>query len=80
VVVVASDRSWLRAVVDGATVFEGFLSAGDRQTWESRRQISLRIGNASALDVSVNGQSLGRLGNPGDVVDKTFTAGGPSSP
>src|SRR5579885_991011 len=77
-VVVATDRSWVRTVADGTTVFEGFLSAGDRQTWEARRTLTIRIGNASALDLTVNGYPLGRLGNPGDVVEKSFTAGSPA--
>ncbi|HLW46221.1 MAG TPA: RodZ domain-containing protein [bacterium] len=68
----ATDRSWVRVVSDGAVVFEGFVSAGDHQTWQGR-QVSVRIGNASALDLSVNGRPVGRLGNPGDVVDRTFT-------
>ncbi len=81
-VVVATDRSWVRTVADGVTVYEGFLSAGDRQVWEARRQITIRIGNASALDVTVNGHALGRLGKPGDVVDRTFiaTASTPARP
>jgi len=71
--VVATDRSWVRAVADGVTVFEGFLSAGDLQTWEAQRQLTVRVGNASALSLTVNGRPVGRLGNPGDVVDETFT-------
>lgn len=71
----ATDRSWVRVVSDGSVVFEGFVSAGDHQTWQGR-QVSIRVGNASALDLSVNGKPIGRLGNPGDVVDRTF-AGGP---
>jgi cytoskeleton protein RodZ len=80
VVVVATDRTWVKVVADGATVFEGFMSAGTRQDWEARRELSLKAGNAGGLDVSVNGRSLGRLGNPGDAVDKTFTAVGTVSP
>ncbi len=80
VVIVATDRTWVRVVADGVTVFEGFMSAGTRQAWEARRELSLKAGNAGGLDVSVNGRSLGRLGNPGDAVDKTFTAGGAASP
>jgi len=76
--VVASDRSWVRAVADGVTVYEGFLSAGDHQVWEAHRTLTLKIGNASALDVTVNGHSLGRLGNPGDVVDKSFSVTAPA--
>jgi cytoskeleton protein RodZ len=74
VTAVATDRSWVRAVADGVTVFEGFLSAGDQQVWQAKRQVTLRIGNASALTLTVNGRSVGRLGNPGDVVDETYTA------
>ena len=76
VAVDATDRTWLRVVADGSVVFEGFMSAGDHQAWQGQNQVSLRVGNASALDVAVNGQALGRLGNPGDVVDRTFTAAG----
>jgi cytoskeleton protein RodZ len=72
----ATDRSWVRVVSDGSVVFEGFVSAGDHQTWQGR-QVSIRVGNASALDLSVNGKPIGRLGNPGDVVDRTFTATNP---
>jgi cytoskeleton protein RodZ len=70
----ATDRSWVRVVSDGSVVFEGFLSAGDHQVWQGRHQLTIRVGNASALDLTVNRQPLGRLGNPGDVVDRTFTS------
>jgi cytoskeleton protein RodZ len=80
VVAVASDRSWVRTVADGVTVFEGFLSAGDRQAWQAHHQLTIRVGNASALSLTVNGRALGVLGRPGDVVDKTFVAGTPVSP
>ncbi|HEV2440201.1 MAG TPA: RodZ domain-containing protein [bacterium] len=75
----ATDRSWVRVVSDGSVVYEGFLSAGDHQVWQGQHQVSVRVGNASALDLSVNGQSVGRLGNPGDVVDRTFSSGGPGA-
>jgi len=74
-VVVASGRSWVRAVADGKTVFEGFLNAGDRQTWDAAHAITVRTGSASFIEISVNGQSLGRLGGSGQVVERTFSAG-----
>ncbi len=77
VAAVATDRSWVRAVADGVTVFEGFLSAGDQQVWQAKRQLTLRIGNASAISLTVNGRPVGRLGNPGDVVDETYTGSAP---
>jgi cytoskeleton protein RodZ len=78
----ATDRTWVRVVSDGSVVFEGFVSAGDHEMWHGR-QVTIRVGNASALDVSVNGKPIGRLGNPGDVVDRTFSgnpARAPSAP
>ncbi len=77
VAAIATDRSWVRAVADGITVFEGFLSAGDQQVWQAKRQLSVRIGNASAVSLTVNGRPVGRLGNPGDVVDETYTGTAP---
>ena len=80
VVAVATDRAWVRVVADGVLVFEGYMSAGTRQAWEAKREITLKVGNASGLEVSVNGQPLGRLGNPGDVVDRTFRSGDSGNP
>jgi cytoskeletal protein RodZ len=76
----ATDRSWVRVVSDGSVVFEGFLSAGDHQAWQGQHQVTVRVGNASALDLSVNGQAVGRLGNPGDVAERTFSTGGRAAP
>jgi cytoskeleton protein RodZ len=75
----ATDRTWVRVVSDGAVVFEGFVSAGEHETWQGR-QVSIRVGNASALDLSLNGKPIGRLGNPGDVVDRTFSANPTATP
>lgn len=75
VVVVASGYSWVRTVADGTTVYEGFLNAGDKQVWEAKRSLTVKVGNASAVDLSVNGRSVGRLGGPGDVYEHTFSAG-----
>ncbi len=80
VVVVANDRTWVRAIADGVIVYDGFVSPGERQAWGARHQVVIRVGNASALDVTVNGLSLGRFGTSTDVAERTFTAGTPTSP
>jgi cytoskeleton protein RodZ len=77
VVVAASGHSWVRTVADGTTVFEGFLNTGDKQVWEAKRTLTVKVGNASAVDLSLNGKSLGRLGTPGEVYEHTFSAGPP---
>jgi cytoskeleton protein RodZ len=80
VVVVANDRTWVRTVADGVTVYDGFVSPGERQAWGARRQIVIRVGNGSAVEVTVNGLSLGKFGTSSDVAERTFTAGAPTSP
>jgi cytoskeleton protein RodZ len=78
VVVMASGTSWVRTVADGATVFEGFLNPGDKQIWRASRILTVRVGNASVVDITLNGRSLGRLGGPGQVYEHTFLAGTPT--
>lgn len=73
VVLAAEDVSWLRVVADGRRVFEGFIRAGERREWEAIRQLNVIIGNAGGVRVQVNGQDLGVLGAPGEVVRRTFT-------
>ncbi|HYM90032.1 MAG TPA: RodZ domain-containing protein [bacterium] len=75
IVVMASGYSWVRAVVDGTTVFEGFLNAGDKQAWEAAHDLTVKVGNAGAIEVSVNGRSLGRLGGSGQVIERTLSVG-----
>jgi cytoskeleton protein RodZ len=79
VIVTASAYSWVRTVADGATVFEGFVNAGDKQVWAAKRTLTVKVGNASAVDISLNGKSLGRLGAAGEVYEHTFSTG-PATP
>ncbi|MDQ7857368.1 MAG: helix-turn-helix domain-containing protein [Armatimonadota bacterium] len=71
----ATGRSWLRVVVDGQEVFVGFITGGERRRWEARGSVAVRLGNAGAVAVTVNGRALGSLGGPGEVVTRVFRAG-----
>jgi hypothetical protein len=75
VTVAASGHTWIRTVADGATVFEGFLNTGDRQIWQAKRSLTVRVGNAGVVAIAVNGKSVGPLGGPGQVYEHTFSAG-----
>lgn len=66
-------RTWLRLMVDGKTVLEQTLSPGQVRTWRARREIRLRTGNAGGVEVTVNGQELGLLGEPGQVLERIWT-------
>lgn len=71
---VTSDTCWMRVVTDGTVAFEGKLKAGEERSFQAQSAIQLRLGNAGAVEVSCNGQSLGYLGGAGQVVTREFTA------
>ena len=65
--------AWIRAVVDGRGDESGqMLQAGE--TYEfTGRNIALRVGDAGAVLVSVNGSEARPLGRDGQVVNRQFT-------
>jgi cytoskeleton protein RodZ len=73
VVSVDGDPSWLSVVADGRLAYEQIAEPGYSQTFEARRVVSIKTGNAGAVGVEVNGQDLGRLGESGEVLTRDFT-------
>jgi cytoskeleton protein RodZ len=67
-----NDISWIQVTVDEIRQFQGELEAGTYRSWYGEERIELRVGNAGAVDVTVNGQKIGPLGEPGEVVDRIF--------
>ncbi|HWB72656.1 MAG TPA: helix-turn-helix domain-containing protein [Egibacteraceae bacterium] len=78
VLTVSGGQSWLRVVVDGVTQLEGLQSSGTTRTFTGDEEISLRIGNAGAVRLEVNGEDQGRLGDRGQVVERTYTVEEPA--
>lgn len=66
--------SWVRVLGDGQTLYEGILSAGEKQTWTAKKQLTLRAGNAGGVVVQYNQQSPQVLGNTGEVKEVTYSA------
>ncbi|MBC7233186.1 MAG: helix-turn-helix domain-containing protein [Chloroflexi bacterium] len=73
---IVGQRSWLLVQADEERVFVGILEPGAKYTWTARERIILRSGWAGAVQVTLNGQPLGLLGGPGEVVEKEWTAPG----
>ncbi|MCE5287057.1 MAG: DUF4115 domain-containing protein [Pelosinus sp.] len=65
---------WTLVMADGKEVYQGTAKTGENMTWEAEKNIVLKAGNASAIDLTYNGQPTGKLGENGEVVEKTFTA------
>ena len=72
-VTVKDAPSWLSILTDGALAYEQIAQPGFSQTFEAQRRVRITTGNAGAVDVEVNGQSLGRLGASGEVLTRNFT-------
>lgn len=72
---VAGSPSWMRVIVDGQISFEGTVPPGRSLTFTGKKSISLRVGNAGAVRAILNGEDLGVLGEPGDVVMREFPGG-----
>jgi cytoskeletal protein RodZ len=69
---VFTDTSWIQITVDGVRQSQGELEADTYRSWYGEERIELRVGNAGAVLVTVNGQSLGTLGAKDEVVDRVF--------
>lgn len=64
--------SWLSILTDGNLAYEEIAQPGFSQTFEARREISIRTGDAGAVTVEVNGQDVGTLGEDGQVLTRNF--------
>lgn len=68
------DDAWLQVNVDGKTQYEGSMRAGDTRTFRAAHQIELVTGNASAVVLTLNSETLAPLGNPGERKKVVLTA------
>lgn len=75
-----TDRCWTQVVADGKTVYEGTMDPGKTETWKGKEKVVITAGNAGAVEMKVNGQDMGKAGNAGQVVEKTFTAANAGQP
>ena len=71
--ILLTDRAWVSITIDGKLDFEGVLPEGTRQTWAANQQIILQAGNAGALVVSSNQNSVQRFGKPGEIKEAIFS-------
>jgi len=65
--------AWIRVRSDRETVFEEVAPPGFSRTFEARRVVGIRAGDAGAVSVEVNGQRVGKLGDPGQVLERDYT-------
>ena len=68
----ATGRSWILVVADDVVVYQAFVTAGEQRRWQANGSMTVRVGNAGVVILTVNGRSVGPLGGRGEVVSRTF--------
>jgi cytoskeletal protein RodZ len=64
---------WVRATVDGTVVLEQVLAAGESRDLAPGRDVYLQVGNAGAVQWSINGRPAKELGKSGQTVGARIT-------
>ncbi len=59
---------WARALVNGNEAWQELLSPGSIKRFDAAGEIRLRLGDAGAVDLTVDGRSLGAPGSDGEPV------------
>jgi cytoskeletal protein RodZ len=70
----ATRPAWVTAVVDGERTVYRTLQPGERVALTGIRDVSIRTGDAGALNWQVNGRSAGPMGKTGEVRTVRVTA------
>jgi cytoskeleton protein RodZ len=73
VVLTATDPCWVRADADGRRAVFRTVVPGSPETITANREIEIRVGNAGALALRINGREVGSMGRPGQVRDVRIT-------
>ena len=76
VTVKASAMNWISACSDGKPVFADLLKTGGSKDIDFHSTAVIRVGNAAAAEIYVDGKSVGALGNPGTVKILEISANG----
>jgi len=67
-------NSNIDVVIGGASVYKGPLFQGQSKSFAGENSISIYLGNAGDLDLTLNGEKLAPLGERNQEIRKTFRA------
>ena len=74
--VFAREDSWLSVSADGKDLGQGILTAQKTRSIRAQKEVRLKIGNLGGVEISFNGRPVNLDGQPNEVKELTFTAGG----
>jgi hypothetical protein len=73
VITASRGRSYLLVSDEqGQVLFDGQISQGEEKIYSSTSKLTLKVGNAGALDLKVDGKAVPPIGTPGQVVTVTY--------
>ena len=64
--------SWVRITNAVGTIYEGTMRAGQTKVFTSDSDVTVRVGNAAGVMLTVNDVAYANLGQPGEVYRHTF--------
>ncbi len=67
---------WMRLITDGKDTLTATFPAGTTETWHAKENFKLRVGNVSALTLTLNDKRLENLGPAGRSSNLTITRDG----
>jgi len=76
VTITAEEAVWVLARADGKYAFSATMDANTSRTVEATKEVTLRLGNAGGVTISLNGKPIGSAGPKGQVRTLQFTPGG----
>ena len=57
---------------NGTTLYSGQIRNGQKLNFSATTRVSLKVGNAGAVDVSINGKAAEQIGSDGEVVSVSY--------
>jgi cytoskeleton protein RodZ len=76
VVVTADEDVWVSARADGKYLFSSTLGAHESRKLDGSGNVTLRLGNAGGVNITVNGRPIGPVGGKGQARTVQLTSGG----
>ena len=64
----AREMTWMLVTIDDGETQDVLLQGGETWVWHAQRGFVVTVGNAGGVALTLNGQSLPRLGDPGQVI------------
>ncbi len=76
IMVKPQQKAWIQVRADGEEKLAKVLMGGDKQSFKAKDTIYIKVGNAAAVNIIIDGKQLEPLGGPGEVKEKEFKYGG----